>query len=145
MKIIKKIGHWIAFILGSYFGAFIYWGIMTLFPIFSVMWLMSLSNLWFIVLGSLCIGIFTLLAYGLSFFIALQVKLKPDYWVSNGFILLFAFYFFYTLITRWDLSVKVDLRLFTSSKGIIYAILIIPIYLRFCFMSLLLPFTQGIK
>lgn len=143
MKIIKKIGHWIAFLIGGYIGTWLVLGISTLLPLFVGLWLFSLGDFWFFFIGSLLLTFYYLLVFGgLGLFYAFLNKKKPDYWFSNIFLALITVYFFYTLINSLGQNVSQDIKLFMKFKGIILIITILPAYFQILFYSLIAPFIK---
>jgi hypothetical protein len=143
MKIIKKIGHWILFIIGGYLGTWLVLAITTLLPYLVGIWLLSFGDFWFFFLSSIIFGIYYMLVYGgLGFFVIFLNKKKPDYWVSNIFLGLVTFYFFYTLITVLGKHITEHKEIFMTFKGILLLITIIPPYLQILFYALVAPFIK---
>lgn len=143
MKTIKKIGHWLLFIIGGYLGTWIVLEIATLLPFFVGLWLFQFGDFWFFLLGSIALVIYYLLVYGgLGLFFTFLNKKKPDYWVSNIFLGLVTFYFFYTLINTLGKNISESKELFLNFKGIVLMITILPAYLQILFYSILAPFIK---
>ena len=143
MKTIKKIGHWLLFIIGGYLGTWIILAIATLLPFFVGLWLFEFGDFWFFLLGSIALGIYYLLVYsGLFLFFTFLNKKKPDYWVSNIFLGLVTFYFFYTLINTLGKNISESKELFLNFKGIVLIITILPAYLQILFYSIVAPFIK---
>ena len=79
MKVIKKICHWILFLIGGYLGTWIVLAIATLLPFIVGLWLFNFSDFWFFLLVSILLGLYYLLVYGgLGIFFAFLNKKKPD-------------------------------------------------------------------
>lgn len=76
------------------------------------------------------------------FFFSFINKKKPDYWISNIFLALIAFYFFYNLVTKLGLLVNQNAKAFLTFKGIALLITILPAYLQILFLSLIAPFIK---
>lgn len=143
MRIIKKIGHWILFIIGSYIGLSIVLAIATLLPIYVGAWLFTFSNFWFFVIGSFLLTFYYLIAFGLPalFFNFLNDK-KPDYWVSNILLVLISVYFFYILFTIVAKVIDLNIKVFFNFKGIIFLTTLLPAYLQILFSTIVVPFLK---
>jgi hypothetical protein len=143
MKAIKKIGHWILFLIGGYLGTWIVLAIVTLLPIFVGLLLFEFGDFWFFLLGSIALSFYYLLVYyGFEIFFTFLNKKKPDYWISNIFLGLVTFYFFYTLITSLGKNITESKELFMNFKGIALLIAILPAYLQILFYAIVAPFTK---
>ena len=141
MGIIKKIGHYILFIIGGYIGTWLVLAICTILPFLGFLLIYSLGDFWFLFLGSIMMTIYYMALFGLlGWYYEYIDKRKPDYWFSNIFIALVALLFFYTLITSLGPNVSKEPKAFLNFKGIVFLISIIPAYLRILYVSLLLPF-----
>lgn len=143
MKTIKKIGHWILFLIGGYIGTWIVLAIATWLPFLVGLWLFDFSDFWFFFLGSIALGIYYLIVYGgLGLFFTFLNKKKPDYWVSNIFLCIVTFYFFYTLINVLGKNISESKELFLNFKGILLLISILPAYLQILFFAIVAPFIK---
>jgi hypothetical protein len=143
MKKIKKIGHWAVFVVGGSIGTWLILGIATLLPLFVGLWLFTLGDFWFFLIGSFLLAIYYILVFmGISSFFTFLNKNKPDYWVSNIILVLTTVYFFYNLINKLGRNVSQDIELFMNFKGIVLLITILPAYLKILFYSLIVPFVK---
>lgn len=143
MKLINKIGHWLLFLIGSYIGTWIVLAITTMFPFYILILLIDLGDFWFYLLGSIIIGIYYLIVFGcLSIYFYFLNQKKPDYWISNIFLVLTALFFFYTLINRLGNNFNDAKEFYTSFKGILFLISILPAFLKILFFSILSPFIK---
>jgi ABC-type anion transport system duplicated permease subunit len=81
--------------------------------------------------------------FGLTglFFSFLNQK-KPDYWISNIFLVLVTFYFFYVLITGVGDIVTEYKELFMNFKGITLLTTILPAYFQILFFTVVAPFIK---
>lgn len=69
MGTIKKIGHWLAFLLGGYFGTWLVLAISTLLPFYVGIWLFDFSDFWFFLIGSILLSIYYYIIFGgIAFF-----------------------------------------------------------------------------
>jgi hypothetical protein len=144
MKIFKKIGHWILFIIGGFLGTHIVLLIATLLPFFVGVWLFDFGDFWFLFLGSIAISIYYFLVYaGVGYFFIFLNRKKPDYWVSSIFLGLVTLHFFYWLITNLGITFTEYKELFLSFKGICLLITILPAYLQILFSALILQFIKS--
>ena len=143
MRIIKKISHWILFIIGSYIGLNIVLTIATLLPIYVGAWLFSFSNFWFFVIGAILSTFYYFFAFGLPalFFNFLNGK-KPDYWISNILLVLISIYFYYNLINNISSFVDINLKLFINFKGFIFLTTLVPAFLQILFFTVVAPFLM---
>ena len=143
MKVIKKIGHWILFLIGGYLGTWIVLAIAILLPFIVGLFLFDFGDFGFFLLGSFALTLYYGLVYGLIglFFSFLNQK-KPDYWISNIFLVLITFYFFYVLITGVGDVVTEYKELFMNFKGIVLLITILPAYLQILFFAVVAPFIK---
>jgi hypothetical protein len=143
MKVIKKIGHWILFLIGGYLGTWIVLAIAILLPFIVGLFLFDFGDFWFFLLGSFALTLYYGLVFGLTglFFSFLNQK-KPDYWISNIFLVLITFYFFYVLITGVGDIVTEYKELFMNFKGITLLITILPAYFQILFFTVVAPFIK---
>lgn len=141
MKIIKKILHWLGFIIGAPILTWLTLGISTLVPIYAFMKILDLGTFMFILVGSIIMAIYYFLnslLIGISF---LTInKMKPDYWVSNIILAAVSIFFFYTLFTSLGKSIDGEFKMFMSFKGIMFITTVVPAYLGLLFKSIIFPF-----
>lgn len=143
MKVLKKIGHWILFLIGGYFGTSIALAIAILLPSFVGIWLISFGDFWFFILGFVFEYLYYILILGgFSLGVTFLNKKKPDYWISNIFLVIVTFHFFYVLITRFGTFVTENIEVFLNFKGIVLLITLLPAYLQILFVALILPFIK---
>lgn len=143
MNTLKKIGHWILFLIGGYLGTWIVLAIVTLLPFFVGLWIFDFSDFWFFFIGSIALSFYYLLVFGgLSLYFTFLNSYKPDYWVSNIFLSLVTFFFFYTLINSLGQNITESKELFMNFKGIVFLITILPAYLKILYVSLIAPFIK---
>ena len=143
MKVINKIGHWLLFLIGAYIGTWIVLAITTMLPFYILILLIDLGDFWFYLLGSIIIGIYYLIVFGgLSIYFYFLNQKKPDYWISNIFLVLTALFFFYKLINKLGSNFNDAKEFYTSFKGILFLISILPAFLKILFFSILSPFIK---
>ena len=144
MKFLNKIGHWIVFIVGGYLGTWLALFISVALPLFVGSWIFSWNDFLFLVVGGILLSIYYwIIFFGLSWYYAFLNKNKPDYWVSNIFLVIVAILFFYNFITVFGRLVNKEIPMFKGFKGIMFLIAIIPAYLKILFASLIAPFFKG--
>ena len=105
----------------------------------------DLSDFWFIFFGSIALTIYYyVVIYGLGLFFFYLKRNKPDYWISNIYLTLVTFNFFYALITSLGNAITdFEISLFSISfKDIAFVIAILPAYLKILFFALVFPFTK---
>ncbi len=143
MKIIKKIGHWITFLIGGYIGTWLILSISTLIPLFVFYWLVDFSDFWFFMIGGIIVTLYYIIIFGgLSLFFTFLNKKKPDYWVSNIFIALTTVLFFYTIINSFGKIIGKEFRQYLTFKGIVFLITIIPAYFQILYFTIIAQFIK---
>ena len=143
MDIIKKICHWIIFLLGGYIGTWLVLSISTLLPLYIFNWLVGFSDFWFFMIGGIIVTLYYIIIFGgLSLFFTFLNKKKPDYWISNIFIALTTILLFYTLITSLGKSFGDDIKQFLTFKGIVFLITLIPAYFQILYFSIIAQFIK---
>jgi hypothetical protein len=143
MKIIKKIGHWAAFLVGGIIGTWVILGITTILPLFVGLWLFPLGDFWFFFIGSVLLTFYYILVFvGLSIFYIFINKNKPDYWISNIILILTAVCYFFNFITKFGQNVSYNFELFMHFKGFVLLLSILPAYLKILYFSLFTPFIK---
>lgn len=144
MKTIKKISHWIIFLIGGCLGTWFVLAIVTILPLFVATLLFYFSDFWFFFIGSMALSLYYLLLYGgLSIYFSFLNSHKPDYWISNIFIVIVTFLFFNNLINALGNNITESKDLFLNFKGIVSLISIIPAYLSIFYFSLVVPFIKN--
>lgn len=144
MEILKKLGHWILFIIGSFIGIFLVLSITFYLPTIVYNWILN----WNIILFMLVGGVFVIIYYWVARFLVNYLYIftlmnyKPDYWVSSIFQLLcaiiFAFYYYITL----DKYIDNPTALIESFKGIMFIIFISSFNLRILYWAITYPFKE---
>lgn len=140
----KKIGHWIAFIFFGYFATVIVLALAVCILLFCGPWLMdNFSTFGFIFIGSCLLSLYYYLIFSmfLLYYNFLDRK-KPDYWVSNIFIVSTALYFYYVTFKNIYPVFVLDINKFKSFKGIVYIISILPALFKIFFFTLIYPFIK---
>jgi hypothetical protein len=143
MKNIKKIGHWIAFLIGGFFGTNLALTIVTFLPFYLFIWLFNFSDFWFFMIGSILAALYYYLIFGgLLFYFSFLNKRKPDYWISNIFIVLVTILFVYNLINLSANASEQTRKLFFTFKGIVFFCTIIPAFFQIFYLSLIAQFVR---
>jgi hypothetical protein len=141
MDIIKKTGHWIAFIIGGYFATWFALLIFSAPPILVGLWAFNWNIfLFIIVVGILLTIYYYLLIIGLGFYYFFINDKKPDYWISSIFLALVAIYYFYAFINQFSKAFDQDIDIFMNLKGFIFFVAILPAYWKMFYMSVIGPF-----
>lgn len=139
---LKKIGHWILFLIGGFIGTWIVLRILVILPLVG-MFLFELGNFWFVLIGAILFGLYNyLVIFGLNFFYTFLNKKKPDYWMSNIFLILVAFFVFYNLINDLREFFNEFKGVFFKFKFVFFSIGLLPAYLRILFFAFLIPFRK---
>jgi hypothetical protein len=141
----KRIGHWIAFLIFGYLLTIIVLSITTFIPLFVGPWLISKFNtFWFLFIGGILISIYYYIIFSvLVLYYGFLDSQKPDYWVSNIFLVIVTLYFYYTFGKSVQQVFDNYEGNFKSFKSILFFISIIPAYLQILFLSLIFPFIKN--
>jgi hypothetical protein len=143
MDFLKKIGHWIVFLIGGYLGTWLALLISVALPLVVGLWIFDWNDFLFLFVGGILMTLYYLIVFiGLSWYYDFINRKKPDYWASNIFLVIVAIYFFYTFITSFGRLVDQDVKVFAGFKGIILLLAIIPAYFKILFVSLIAPFFK---
>lgn len=146
MNFVKKIGHWIIFLVVGYFGTWIALFISAALPLLVGLWIFDWNAFLFLFVGAIFMTVYYLIVFmGLTWYYDFINSKKPDYWVSNIYLVLVALYFFYTFTTRFGRLVDQDPKMFLRFNGIALLLAIIPAYFQILFMSLIAPFFKKDK
>lgn len=141
----KKIGHWIAFIIFGYLLTVIVLSIAVGIPLFVGPWLITkFSTFWFIFFGSILLSIYYYIIFSILvlYYTFLDTQ-KPDYWVSNIFIVLTSLYFYYIFYKNIGPVIINYVEDYKSFKFILFIISIVPSYFQILFLSLIFPFIKN--
>ena len=143
MVAIKKIGHWIAFLIGGFAAINLSLTISFSLPWFIFNWLLKFSDFWFFMIGAIFVTIFNwLIFWGFKFFFDFINKQKPDYWISSIFITLVALRFFYNNITVISEVILQFKSILLDSKFIMFFLTMIPVYWKVLSFLLISQFTR---
>ena len=143
MKPLKKIGHWLLFLLGGYIATYLALAICFLLPIFLFLWIYSWNTFLFLIIGSIFVIIYYWFFLAvLGGYIFLIIKHKPDYWFSNIFLLIITIFFCFSFINIFEKSINENIIMFISFKGIMFVMAIIPAYLKALYLIIIMPFLH---
>jgi len=97
MSLLKRIGHWILFLIGGYLFTCLVLAILTVLPVYIGFSLMiSSSTFWFTFIVAIMSGIYYVLGTGILMkYLEFISYYKPDYWVSNIFLIIVTLLFYY--------------------------------------------------
>lgn len=142
MNFLKKIGKWSLFFISGYFGTNIVLAITLFIPIFAFLWIHNWSLFWFVIVGSILISVFYYVTFGLlTLYFTLINKVKPDYWVSNIFLLIVAILSLIAFAEQFSELGKTLFELF-DFKAILFLVAITPTYLYILFMLFIAIFLS---
>jgi hypothetical protein len=138
---LKKIGHWLLFLLAGYFITRIILVIIFFLPIYAFAKIYYWGVFWFLLTGIIFLTIFYNIVIGLMgrLFEYMNEK-KPDYWFSSIFLSIVTITFFYEFIEYFESIINDYSREFRTFKGIMFIISIFPSYLMILFFSIISPF-----
>jgi len=141
MMYLKKIGHWLLFLLAGYFITRIILVIIFFLPIYAFAKIYYWGVFWFLLTGIIFLTIFYNIVIGLMgrLFEYMNEK-KPDYWFSSIFLSIVTITFFYEFIEYFESIINDYSREFRTFKGIMFIISIFPSYLMILFFSIISPF-----
>lgn len=143
MQILKKIGHFAIYIIGTYFGTWLILAICVILPFLGFLLVYDWGDFWFLFVGGILMTIYYLVCFALlTWYYDYVGKRQPDYWFSNIFLVLVAFAFFYTFVTNFGKNFNENPDAFVNFKGIVFLISVIPAYLKILFVSLIMPFSN---
>ncbi len=142
MKILRKILHWILFLISGWIITILMSVITFYLPFLIFGYIHNWNIFWFVLFGLILLFIYKFyLGLVLYIFETLNKK-KPDYWFSSIFLCLVAIYTFYNLYDSIQNLTNNYFVIFKSFKGIIFFITIIPIFLVFTFYTIFFPFLN---
>lgn len=142
MKILRKILHWILFLISGWIITILMSVITFYLPFLIFGYIHNWNTFWFVLFGLILLFIYKFyLGLVLYIFETLNKK-KPDYWFSSIFLCLVAIYTFYNLYDSIQNLTNNYFVIFKSFKGIIFFITIIPIFLVFTFYTIFFPFLN---
>jgi hypothetical protein len=140
MKSLRKILHWILFLISGWLITILMSVITFYIPFVIFEHIHEWNTFWFILFGLILLYIYKLYL-GLVLYIFENLnKKKPDYWFSSIFLSLVAIYTFYNLYDNIQNLVNNYFVIFKTFKGIIFIITILPIFLVFTFFTIIFPF-----
>ncbi len=144
MELIKRIGHWLLYILGSFIGVGIIMNICYYFPVLIFIWIIKWNSLFlFLFVGTIAISGYYWLCIMLGmFFVKINSQLSPNHIAAKIIAALYSLFFstlfaifFIRFIEKFD-------AVFSSFRGIIFVISIFPSYLGVAIYSLFAPFIK---
>jgi hypothetical protein len=141
MKTLKKIGYWFLFFIVGYLLTRIILAIAFILPVFAYLYINDFQIFWFLLLGGVFLTIYYWLTFGLMVFLLKYLnEKKPDYWVSNIFLILTSVTFFYQYFLYLQSVVYENLTTFKNFKELMLIFTILPVYLKIIYISIIYPF-----
>lgn len=140
MKIIKKILHWLGFIIGAPILVWVILSISVFAPLYAYDYLQDLgSNIHRFVMPIVIIIYYLFFTTSSGVLFLVVNKMKPDYWVSNIILSLVSILFFGTF---FNYESKGSLGIFGSSEGLTYVTMYVPALLLLVYKSIIYPFKH---
>lgn len=134
MNTLKKIGKWLLFLVSGYFGTNIVLAVALTIPLFAFLWIQNWSMFWFLVVGSILLSVYYYIILGLFvLYFSFINKTKPDYWVSNIFLIIVAIISIITYAMNFTSWSKMLMEL-SGFRAILFMVAIAPSYLYILYM-----------